>query len=426
MQHTIYCANIFTSKSPLELTFFKQGYLVVDAQGTIVSLSKKDVRSKFPGAKFVDWSSRYIIPGLIDTHTHLPQYAFSGLGDSTLLSWLKTYTFPQEAKFSSKSHAELEAKHFFQSCLALGTTTVVAYVTSHKEATDVAFSVAEKVGMRAFLGQVLMDLNAPKGLLRKTKEAIADNESLVARWHGKAKGRLQFVVSPRFALSCSKQLLYAAGEFAKANKLLLQTHLSENRDEIAAVMWTHSWAKNYTDIYHQSGCLGKRTLLGHCIHLSPSELSVVKKTQSILVHCPTSNRFLASGSMPLRKYLNAGQRVSLGTDVAGGFSLSMFHEMKEACETSKSFEDALEISEAFYLATLGGAKSLGIDEKVGSFEIGKEADFVVLDADVCHPHGSNADSFNSPKEVLSRFFYKQTSEMVLATFVAGKKLFSRR
>lgn len=377
------------------------------------------------GAEVVDWGTALLLPGCIDTHTHLPQYAFAGIGDRTLLDWLAAYTFPQEGRFADPALARAQARSFFWECLRHGTTTVVGYVTSHAKATDVAFAEAERVGLRAWLGSVLMDRNAPDELLRPTEIAIAEARGLAERWHG--KGRLAYVVTPRFAVSCTPELLGAAAELARERQLFLQTHISENPAEIALVEKLFPGSKGYADVYDATGCLGERTLLAHGVHLRSEEVDLCVERGCVVTHCPTSNRFLASGLMPLRRFRARGLRVSLGTDVAGGYSLSMFHEACEAMETSKliwaqdnRFEP-LNPFEALRLATLAGAEALGMADSIGSLEVGKEADFVVVRDELTLPGAASlADShFSSPEQRLARVLYRGHPDMVVAAHVAG-------
>lgn len=415
-------AHILTPQGSSPLKVLSPGYLVVDDGGKIVAVSKTDPRLKFPKARRRDLGEAYLVPGLIDTHTHVPQYAFAGLGESTLLTWLQKYTFPQEVRFSKAEIARFESRQFFRECLRNGTTSVVAYVTSDREATHIAFEEAKRSGMRAFLGLVLMDRGPEKRLLRGARSALSDCKRLHKRWHT-PNGRLQFVVTPRFALSCSRELLEAAGRFAVDNNLYLQTHLSESVEEIREVLKFHSWAKSYTDVYARTGCLHKKALLGHCIHLTKSEIELVKKFNSIVVHCPTSNRFLASGTMPLKSYLSQNISVTLGTDVAGGYNLSMFHEAREASEAAKNLKNPIDLERIFYLATLGAAKALGIDDRAGSLEVGKDADFVVLDATSVHPLGREANCYLNARETLARFIYRACPNMVRETHICGKRVF---
>ena len=377
-------------------------------------------------AELVDFGNRIVVPGFIDTHTHLSQHAFAGIGGPPLLPWLHTYTFPQELRFNDADIAEKEASIFFNSCLKLGTTTVVAYVTSNTEATNIAFEEAQKSGIRAWIGKVLMDESAPIGLLQNAATAIEENEKLIQKWNNNVK--LASIISPRFALSCSRGLMRAAGKQAAQFDLFIQTHLSENNDEILAVQKSYSECNSYTDLYHSMGLLGSKTLLGHCIHLSEDEKKLLIETKSVAVHCPSSNRFLASGSMELKRYLDEGIRVSLGTDVAAGFSLSMANEAKEAIETSKIFESPLQLGEALYLATHAGAKALGISHKCGWFNKGNDADFVVINDHAAHPlmqnnlmgHESQIEMpYNNPEHRLARIFYRFSADFIERTYVSG-------
>ena len=226
----VFKATIVHSLDSQELEVFDPGYLGVSENGRICYLEKSPPLAKH---RLHDYTGRMLIPGLVDCHTHLPQYAFAGIGDLELLPWLNRYTFPHEARFKEDDIALEESANFFRSCLAHGTTTVVAYATVHTSATSIAFQKAEKAGIRAFIGKVLMNQNAPPSLLEDTDSAMKGCEELVNRWHN--RGLLQFIVSPRFAVSCDEKLLTAAGEFSRRNDLWLQTHLSENKEEIKTV-----------------------------------------------------------------------------------------------------------------------------------------------------------------------------------------------
>lgn len=424
---TIYRARILNPKSAKSIDWTEQGYLVVGADGVIIEVAKTLDPKRYASFNKVDLRPLIVMPGLVDAHAHIPQYAFAGIGHLPLLQWLKTYTFPHEQSFSqNNSQAKSESLNFFNECLSYGTTTVVAYATSGAEATNECFKSAQSAGVRAFIGLVLMDSNSPKAHILKPNAAINAQEELIGKWH--QKGLLNYVVSPRFALSCSRKMLQDAGELSRKHNLLLQTHISENPEEVRAVLKMHSWANSYADVYAQTGCLHQRTLLGHGVHLSLEELKIIAKHKANIVHCPTSNRFLGSGAMPLRRIQNSKINVTLGSDVAGGYSLSMFNEMREACETSKTFgmPQALDPIEAFYMATLGAAKVLGLEKKIGCLEAGFDADFIVVDDRFVHPLQNQAgkqSTFSKPHEILSRLLYRSHPQMVRKTFVKGEKKF---
>jgi len=425
----IYKGLIFNPVSGTRLEIFDPGYLVVSAQGLIEGCFAHNPLKRFPGAKTVDLGQKVIIPGLVDTHVHLPQYAFAGIGNLELLPWLEKYTFPRESKFRERKLAAEAAEIFFDDLALNGTTTALVYGTIHHEATDLAFRAAEKKGLRVIMGKVMMDRQSPKSLLEKTQDSLLESEKLIRKWHGKDNGRLQYALTPRFAITCSTDLMRGAAALAKKYGAYIQTHLSENKNEIAFVKKLFPKAKNYTDVYDSCGLLGSKTIMAHCIHLGPGERKTLNKSGTKIAHCPTSNRFLQSGVMPYRKWLREGLCVGLGTDVAGGYSLSMLNEMKEAIETSKTYnilnpkspEKIITPAEALYLATLGGAKVLSLDKEIGNFTPGKEADFIVLDPLPSDPFKGKS-SYQSPLETLSRLIYRAGAESVVATFVRGKAI----
>lgn len=423
----IYKGLIFNPVSRDKLEIFEPGYLVVSGQGLIEGCYSHNPSRRFPDAKTVDLGRQVIIPGLVDTHVHLPQYAFAGIGNLELLPWLEKYTFPRESRFRERKIAAQAAQYFFDGLAANGTTTALVYGTVHAGATDIAFKAAEKKGLRVIMGKVMMDRQSPKSLTEKTQDSLRESEKLIRKWHGKDNGRLQYALTPRFAITCSPELMRGAAALAKKYGAYIQTHLSENKGEIAFVKKLFPKAKNYTDVYDSCGLLGKKTIMAHCIHLAPSERSALKKSGTKIAHCPTSNRFLQSGVMPYRKWLREGLSIGFGTDVAGGYSLSMLNEMKEAIETSKTYnimnpkapEKIITPVEALYLATLGGAKVLSLDNRIGNFKPGKEADFVVLDPVPSDPFNGKSP-YGSPREILSRLIYRAGSESVKAVFVRGK------
>ncbi len=413
MKH--YKATILNPINADNIEVLSPGYLSVNDSGNIEKVSAEK-----PDGEIIDFSDHLILPGFIDLHTHLPQYSFVGLGDMPLLPWLNTYTFPQEITLENEDIAQKQAATFFRDLKRLGTTTVVAYITMHTQATDIAFAEAEKAGIRAFLGKVLMNTNAPAELTEETDAAVKGCVDLIDKWHN--KGRLRFVSSPRFAVSCTADLLQAAGSLASEYDLFIQTHLSENHDEIKTVLEMFPGHESYTEVYDKHGCLTHKALFGHGIHLSQNELELIKEKQGTIIHCPTSNRFLSSGIMPLRRYLDMGIKVGIGTDVAAGYSLSMIHESRETLEMSKLLpETSSKVSEVLYLATRRAAEILGINDVTGDLSPGKAADFIVIDDAATYPFDD--EYYQKPLERLSRVFYRTHSIKVLQTFIQGESVY---
>jgi len=405
---------------------YQDGFMVVSEDGIILDISSKDPREKYHDYQFKDLSGYAIVPGFVDIHNHLPQYAFAGIGEKSLLPWLEKYTFPREKRFADDNVAKRASEIFFRDCLQNGTTTTVTYVTTHKSATNIAFEVASKIGIRAFIGKVMMDQNSPDSLIEESDKSIQESLDLIEKWHG-YNNRLFYIFTPRFAISCSFDLMREVGVIAKERDLYIQTHLSENQDEIATVQKLFPNSISYTDLYNQAELLGQKSIMAHAIHLTQSELDMIIDTQTKIAHCPTSNRFLGSGIMPLKKYMDRGIDIGLGTDVAGGYSLSIIHEMREAIENSKTLSyfsnssSVITIVEAFYLATLGGAKVLNMDDQIGSLEIGKKADFVLID----YMHlNEMAEEYSTSEEILSRIIYRLEQNSIREVYIEGQRVFS--
>jgi guanine deaminase len=426
MEYNIYKSHILNPISENIVEIFNPGYLVIK-DGKIIELSSDDVSRDHPNAQFIDLKNRLIIPGLVDTHLHLPQFSLLGTGSGELLKWLKTYVFPEEEKFANPKYAERISKLFFNELTANGTTTASIYATIHEKATDLAFSTAAKTGIRALMGKVMMDQNCPSKLQEDISSSIESSERLIEKWNDYDKGRLKYVLTPRFAPTCSRELMKEIGKLANKKNIRIQSHLSENKNEISRVKELFPESESYTGLYDSFDLLGERTIMAHCIYLSSDELDKLQKTNTKVAHCPYSNRFLESGVMPYYPLKDAGLKISLGSDIAGGPSISMFRQMGEAIMASK---DALRIYEktkyrvmssieAFYLATLGGAKVLGLDKEIGNLEPGKEADFLILETSYSDPlRGENA--YNDAETILSRLIFNAGKESVENVHVRGK------
>jgi guanine deaminase len=363
--------------SPVEgdsLLYLDDALLVVEG-GRIASVSP------WPGehrSAVHDLRPAVLVPGFVDTHVHFPQTRVIGRAGAPLLGWLEGTIFPEEGRFASEPYARAVAAEFVAALAAAGTTTASVYSTSHERATDVLFEALAASGLRALAGLTLMDQHCPEPLRVPRAEAMAAGERLAARWHGHDAGRLGFAVTPRFALSCSRALMEDAARFAQQNGLLVQTHLSEHPAEGAAVLAEHPFAADYLDVYERMGLLGGRTLLAHSIHLSPSEWDRIAARGAAIAHCPDSNFFLGSGRMDLGAAQRRAVTVGLGSDVAAGRSFDVRRAMAHAYDNALCLGQRLPAEELLRMATLGGAKALGLGEVTGSLEAGKEADFLAL------------------------------------------------
>ncbi|MCX7879908.1 MAG: amidohydrolase family protein [Ignavibacteria bacterium] len=374
-----------------------------------------------------------IIPGLIDLHSHIPQLPGVGKNADELLPWLKNHIFPLETKFNSLEYAEVVIRRFFEDALSCGTTTFVLYSSIHKEATNLSFEIAKEFGIRAFIGKVMMDRDMkryPEPLPTMARN-IKDSMELAKQWHGENGGLLHYIFTPRFAGSCSMKLLQKTAEIAKDGNFFIQSHLAENQSEVNFIKSLFEREKlkvpTNTHIFKKSNLLGERTLLAHCLYLSQIELQILESTGTNIIHCPTSNIFLQSGFMPFRRYQDHKINIGLGTDVAGGYSLSLFNEMRNAIETSKIVnvvsyarpKPILTAKEVFWISTLGAAKILKIDNEIGSLEPGKDADLVVIKPNKLFNFYCN---LNSTEDILQSLIYLPHTYLIQEVYIRGRKI----
>src|SRR5574337_342962 len=388
---------------------YTDGGLAVDASGIILEGGAyPEVKQHYPSATLVDYSDRLILPGFIDTHTHLPQYAAVARYGKELLEWLNEDVFPADREFTSEA-ADSLCPLFFRSLLSHGVTTAAIYCSVQKDSTDVAFEWAEKTGIRAIIGKVMMDRNCPDFFLEKTSESLQASEEVCRRWHGAANGRLLYAFTPRFAPTCSRALMKAVSDLVGQYGAYIQTHLAENPAELQWVRELFPETRSYTDVYFRAGLLGPKTVLAHAIYVSPEERRLLADTGTCLSHCPTSNLFLKSGLMPLRELLDMDLRIGLGSDVGGGPTLSPFEVMRSAMyvHTARRFlpdfgGGDISPATALYMATLGGAKALGLDDTIGSLGRGKEADFIVVNPQRLSPAPAEKERAQYAKNVVNR------------------------
>ncbi|MBB4212136.1 guanine deaminase [Rhodothalassium salexigens DSM 2132] len=319
-----------------------------------------------------------IVPGFVDAHVHFPQVDIMASHGAGLLDWLDRYTFPCEARFADPAHARTTAAFFLDEMMRHGTTSALVFATVHAASVEALFEAALARNMRLIGGKVLMDRNAPDALLEDAQTGAAATDRLIRAWRG--RGRLGYAVTPRFAPSCGDTLLAAAGRLLAAHDdVLLHTHLSETADEVALVDQLFPAADGYVDVYDRAGLLTRRSVLAHAIHLSSGDRARLAETGASLAHCPSSNLFLGSGLYDLAAADAAGLTTALGTDVGAGTSLSLLATLGDAYKVARLRGQGLDPLRGLYLATLGGARALGIDHRIGSLQPGKEADFVVLD-----------------------------------------------
>ncbi|WP_313210768.1 guanine deaminase [Stutzerimonas nitrititolerans] len=359
--------------------YFEDGLLVVEDGKVVRNGHAADLLSTLPaGTEVIEYKDALITPGFIDTHIHYPQTGMIASYGEQLLDWLDTYTFPTERAFADKVHAGEVAQVFLRELLRNGTTTALVFGSVHKESVDAFFEQAHKLDLRMIAGKVLMDRNAPDYLTDTAESGYADSKELIERWHG--KGRLHYAVTPRFAPTSTPEQLALAGKlFQEYPDLYMHTHLSENRKEIEWVRELFPERKGYLDVYDHHGLIGARSVFAHGVHLCDDECQRLSETGSAVAFCPTSNLFLGSGLFDLEKVEGFGVRVGLGTDVGAGTSFSQLQSLNEAYKVMQLQGKKLDPFKSLYLATLGGARALYLDDRIGNLKPGKEADFVVLD-----------------------------------------------
>ncbi len=373
-------------------------------------------------AAVIDYRGKLILPGFIDTHVHYPQTDIIASHGEQLLDWLEKYAFPAEHRFADPGHAAEVAGFFCDELLRNGTTTAAAFATVHAGSVDALFAAAQHRRMRLITGKVLMDRNCPDFLRDTAGEA--DSKALIERWH--SRDRLLYAVTPRFAPTSTPEQMRLAGRlFAEHPGVFLQSHVAENRAEVAWAAQLYPEARSYLDIYDHFGQLGLRAVFAHCIWLDDTDRRRMAETGAAMSFCPTSNLFLGSGLFDLRRARQVGVRVGLGTDVGAGTSLSMLQTMNEAYKVLQLAGQSLTAKEAFYLATLGGARSLYLDERIGNFAAGKEADFVVLDPQATPLLARRSAACATLEERLFVLMMLGDDRSVTATHVMGTAVWRR-
>ncbi|MGO4907644.1 guanine deaminase [Pseudorhodobacter sp. W20_MBD10_FR17] len=356
----------------------RQGGVVILGGEIIDTGTAEAMRKAYPQATINDHGNCLISPGFIDPHVHYPQTAIIASWGKRLIDWLNTYTFPEEMRFADPAYAAEIAARYFDLTLANGTTTVCSYATIHPESVDAFFTQAQTRGLRAYAGKTCMDRNAPKGLQDTAKSAYDDSKRLLEKWHG--IDRLSYVITPRFSPTSTPEQLSALGALWADNQTcLMQTHLSEQTDEIAWVKTLYPTARDYLDTYEQHGLLGMGGLYGHAIHLEPREVDRLTEVGASLIHCPTSNTFIGSGLFDMESMVARGLRVGLATDTGGGSSFSMLRTMAAAYEVAQLRGTSLHPAQLWWLATQGSARALHAEQKIGNIAKGLEADLIVID-----------------------------------------------
>lgn len=350
------------------------GWLAVDRSGFILGLGLGSPPDVMRGFEVTDLRRFVATPGFVDAHLHYPQIDARGLGAGELLGWLNRHIFPVEEACVDAALARRLAARTFRELARNGVTTAAVYGSSHVEATDAAFAEAQRSGLRIFLGKMMMDRHGPESLLQPRRENVELSRRLCRRWDNESRGRLRYAFSPRYAPSCSFELLRETADAARELGAMVQTHLAESPREVAWVRELFPGSRSYTDVYRAAGLLSTRTVLGHAVHLDDAEWSLIQSHGAALAHCPTANFYLRSGAFDVGRATREGVRFGLASDVGAGPSFSPFDVMRHSLYLS-----ACSPADALLRATLGGAEALGVAERVGSLEVEKDADLAVLD-----------------------------------------------
>ena len=352
------------------------GAVLVDAGRIKAVGDAATLRAQYPGATLHDYGQKLISAGFVDAHVHYPQTAIIASWGKRLIDWLNTYTFPEEMRFSDRAYADAIANRYLDLVLARGTTTVCSYATIHPESVNAIFTAAQSRGMRVFAGKTCMDRNAPEGLRDTAQSAYDDSKALLQEWHG--VDRLSYVITPRFSPTSTPEQLQALGAlWREFPDCLMQTHLSEQVDEIAWVKDLFPQSRDYLDTYEAQGLLREGAVYGHAIHLTDRERARLAEAGASLVHCPTSNTFIGSGLFDMG--LVTRLRVGLATDTGGGSNFSMLRTMAAAYEVAQLRGQSLHPSQLWWLATQGSARALRCEDKIGNIAPGMEADLVIID-----------------------------------------------
>ena len=416
-ENQIFKGNVIFTPTPEEIKICAKSYIIV-RNGIVEGIYDK-LPEVYRREKVKDYDECLILPGFVDLHVHAPQFYQCGIGlDKELIGWLNDHTFPLENRFSDPVFAWEAYSQFVNELIRQGTVRSCIFATIHKESTGLLFEILMEKGIGAFVGKINMDRNCADFLKEETETSILETEELIVKYgnHPLVKP----ILTPRFAPTSSDKLLSAIGELAKKYNLPVQSHLSENRSEVKWISELFPFHSTYSDVYLDFGLFGQTpTLMAHGIHLTDRELGLIKDNNVMLVHCPESNINISSGIMPVRKWLQKGIRIGLGSDVGAGHTLAMSKAVVRAIQLSKIMKvfdpqvRPLNTAEAFYMATRGGGSFFG---KVGSFEKGYSFDAIVIEDD------PDITRNLSLEERFQRYLYTGDDRSIIARFVAGRQI----
>jgi guanine deaminase len=400
---------------------FEDGLLVV-RNGHIEALGPaRELLQGLPReAGIIDHRGKLLLPGFIDTHIHYPQTDVIAAPGGDLLTWLQEHTFPQEARFADPLHARAVAEFFLDELLRHGTTTAAVYCTVHPASVEAFFEAASARRLRMAAGKVLMDRNCPDDLRDTVEQGERDTRLLCEKWHG--RGRLAYAITPRFAGTSTPEQLESAGRLARDfPAALVQTHLAESVEEIAWIARLFPEARSYFEVYERAGLVRERAVFAHCIHLDHTDRLALARGGAAAAFCPSSNLYLGSGLFDIAATDAAGLRFAVGSDVGGGSSFSMLRTLAHAYEVAQLKRQPLSPLRAFYLATLGGARALGLTQ-VGHLAPGAEADFIVLDPAATPLSQRRGALATTLREQLLLLMTLGDERSVSATYILGQRV----
>jgi guanine deaminase len=402
--------------------YFADGALIVE-NGRIAALGPADaVLAQLPiGIPVADHGDNLLLPGFIDNHIHYAQSDVIAAGGRQLLDWLQDYTFVEEARFGDPQHARAVAEFFLDELARHGTTTALVFCTVHPESVDAFFGAAERRRLRMIAGKVLMDRNAPGGLCDTPERSDRESRALLERWHG--KDRLHYAITPRFAVTSSEAQLRVAGRLARDfPDAFIHSHLAETHGEIDWVRRLFPTSRSYLDVYDGHGLLRERAIYAHCIHLDAQDRARMAESGAAAAFCPTSNLYLGSGLFDIAAADAAGMRFSTATDVGGGSSFSLLRTLDEARKVARLQGQDLAPLRAFYLATLGAARCLRLEDRIGRLEVGAEADFIVLDLKATELIARRTAAARTLSDVLRILMTLGDDRAVKATYILGRQV----
>lgn len=420
-------AKVVTHPEDIEhnIRYVEDGLLIIQGGKIVFSGSREEGQKHLSdNVRVHDYRNKLIIPGFIDTHIHYPQMEMVGAYGEQLIEWLNTYTFPTERKYANRHYASEMAGHFVKELLGNGITTSMVFGTVHPQACDALFTEASHYNMRMIAGKVMMDRNAPEDLLDTPQSSYDDSRALIEKWHD--NGRMQYAITPRFAPTSTREQLEVARTLrTEFPDCYMQTHLSENRNEVEWVKELFPERKGYLDVYDHYRLTGDKSMFAHCIHLTDDEFRLLGDTGSAISFCPTSNLYLGSGLFKLRRAQRDNVKVGVATDVGAGTTFSMMRTLGEAYKVMQLQQEKLSAFESFYLATMGSAHSLSLDHCIGNLEAGKEADFLVIDPVATQLQQLRWDNSETLSEKLFMLMTLGDDRNIYHTYVDGRLVYTR-